>query len=39
VDNVSGNDHANGGPGIDRFERDPGDVLVSAERPGSCAGD
>ncbi|MCI0633242.1 MAG: hypothetical protein L0206_04905 [Actinobacteria bacterium] len=37
-DGVGGNDVANGGPGRDTYDADPGDLLVSVESPSECAG-
>lgn len=37
-DGVESNDVANGGPGFDRYDADPGDLLDSVETSASCSG-
>lgn len=37
-DGVASNDVANGGPGFDRYEADPGDLLDSVETSAPCSG-
>jgi len=34
-----GNDHADGGLGVDRFDIDTGDHVANVEQSGNCAGD